>query len=60
MNNLSRFPQPIELNLQQWNSYTPIELTGHVEFPVSASALPADPAGHGFYWFQLSRTEENA
>ena len=23
VNNLSRFPQPIELNLQHWNGYTP-------------------------------------
>ncbi|OOK64460.1 maltose alpha-D-glucosyltransferase domain protein [Mycobacterium kansasii] len=61
VNNLSRFPQPIELNLQQWNSYTPIELTGHVEFP-RIGHLPylLTLPGHGFYWFQLSRTEENA
>src|SRR2546429_4793166 len=25
VNNLSRFPQPIELNLQHWAGYTPIE-----------------------------------
>ncbi|OOK63617.1 maltose alpha-D-glucosyltransferase domain protein [Mycobacterium kansasii] len=51
-----RFPQPIELNLQQWNSYTPIELTGHVEFP-RIGHLPylLTLPGHGFYWFQLSR-----
>ena len=28
VNNLSRFPQPIELNLQHWNGYTPVEMTG--------------------------------
>ena len=33
VNNLSRFPQPIELNLQNWNGYTPVEMTGYVEFP---------------------------
>ena len=33
VNNLSRFPQPIELSLQHWNGYTPIEMTGYVEFP---------------------------
>ena len=33
VNNLSRFPQPIELNLQHWNGYTPVEMTGYVEFP---------------------------
>jgi maltose alpha-D-glucosyltransferase/alpha-amylase len=59
VNNLSRFPQPIELNLQQWNSYTPIELTGQVEFP-RIGRLPylLTLPGHGFYWFQLSASEE--
>ena len=33
VNNLSRFPQPIELNLQQWNTYVPVEMTGYVAFP---------------------------
>src|SRR3712207_6026118 len=33
VNNLSRFPQPIELHLQHWAGYTPVELTGHVNFP---------------------------
>ncbi|WP_247649514.1 maltose alpha-D-glucosyltransferase [Mycobacterium ulcerans] len=59
VNNLSRFPQPIELNLQQWNSYTPVELTGQVEFP-KIGHLPylLTLPGHGFYWFQLSASEE--
>jgi maltose alpha-D-glucosyltransferase/alpha-amylase len=60
VNNLSRFPQPIELNLQQWNDYTPVELTGQVHFPRIGNlpyllTLP----GHGFYWFQLSESEES-
>ena len=33
INNLSSFPQPIELELQTWNGYTPAELTGRVHFP---------------------------
>ena len=59
VNNLSRFPQPIELNLQQWNGYTPVELTGQVEFP-RIGHLPylLTLPGHGFYWFQLSVSEE--
>jgi maltose alpha-D-glucosyltransferase/alpha-amylase len=59
VNNLSRFPQPIELNLQQWAGSTPIELTGRVPFP-SVGQLPylLTLPGHGFYWFQLVRTEE--
>jgi maltose alpha-D-glucosyltransferase/alpha-amylase len=59
VNNLSRFPQPIELNLQHWNSYTPVELTGHVPFP-RIGQLPylLTLPGHGFYWFRLCPSEE--
>jgi maltose alpha-D-glucosyltransferase/alpha-amylase len=61
VNNLSRFPQPIELNLQQWAGYTPVELTGHVQFP-NVGQLPylLTLAGHGFYWFQLSAPAEQS
>ncbi|NJC73304.1 maltose alpha-D-glucosyltransferase [Planosporangium thailandense] len=60
VNNLSRFPQPIELNLQQWAGYRPIELTGRVPFP-RIGQLPylLTLPGHGFYWFQLCGPEEN-
>jgi maltose alpha-D-glucosyltransferase/alpha-amylase len=53
VNNLSRFPQPVELDLR------PIELTGRVEFP-QIGVLPymLTLAGHGFYWFELSRPVE--
>jgi maltose alpha-D-glucosyltransferase/alpha-amylase len=59
VNNLSRFPQPIELNLQHWNDYTPVELTGQVKFP-HIGHLPylLTLPGHGFYWFQLSASGE--
>ncbi|WP_433204944.1 maltose alpha-D-glucosyltransferase [Dactylosporangium sp. CS-047395] len=61
VNNLSRFPQPIELNLQNWAGYTPIELTGHVQFP-NIGQLPylLTLPGHGFYWFQLSAPVEQS
>ncbi|WP_433045456.1 maltose alpha-D-glucosyltransferase [Dactylosporangium sp. CS-033363] len=61
VNNLSRFPQPIELNLQNWAGYTPIELTGHVQFP-NVGQLPylLTLPGHGFYWFQLSAPVEQS
>jgi maltose alpha-D-glucosyltransferase/alpha-amylase len=59
VNNLSRFPQPIELNLQAWAGYTPIELTGRVRFP-RVGQLPylLTLPGHGFYWFQLHGPSE--
>jgi maltose alpha-D-glucosyltransferase/alpha-amylase len=58
VNNLSRFPQPIELQLQQWSSWTPVELTGHVHFP-RIGQLPylLTLPGHGFYWFRLHAEE---
>ncbi|MDQ2625597.1 MAG: alpha-glucosidase C-terminal domain-containing protein, partial [Actinomycetota bacterium] len=60
VNNLSRFPQPIELNLQHWDGHTPVELTGSVEFP-PIGRLPylLTLPGHGFYWFQLCEPKEN-
>jgi maltose alpha-D-glucosyltransferase/alpha-amylase len=56
VNNLSRFPQPVELDLRQFDGYMPIELTGRVEFP-EIGVLPymLTLAGHGFYWFELSK-----
>jgi maltose alpha-D-glucosyltransferase / alpha-amylase len=56
VNNLSRFPQPVELDLRRFEGYTPIELTGRVEFP-QIGVLPymLTLAGHGFYWFELSK-----
>jgi maltose alpha-D-glucosyltransferase / alpha-amylase len=58
VNNLSRFPQPMELNLQAWAGRTPVELTGRVAFP-RIGQLPylLTLPGHAFYWFQLSTVE---
>jgi maltose alpha-D-glucosyltransferase / alpha-amylase len=54
VNNLSRFPQPCELMLEQLAGKVPIELTGRVRFP-PIGELPyfVTLAGHGFYWFEL-------
>src|SRR5690606_3103140 len=59
VNNLSRFPQPIELSLQDWVGYTPVELTGRVTFP-RIGQLPylLTLPGHSFYWFRLNPPEE--
>jgi maltose alpha-D-glucosyltransferase/alpha-amylase len=59
VNNLSRFPQPVELDLRQFDGFTPIELTGRVEFP-QIGVLPymLTLAGHGFYWFELAKPPE--
>jgi maltose alpha-D-glucosyltransferase/alpha-amylase len=60
VNNLSRFPQPVELNLSDHAGCQPVELTGGVRFP-AIGELPylLTLPGHGFYWFQIqSDTEE--
>ncbi|APU13570.1 MULTISPECIES: maltose alpha-D-glucosyltransferase [Actinoalloteichus] len=58
VNNLSRFPQPVELDLSEYAGAQPIELTGGVTFP-TVGELPymLTLPGHGFYWFALHRTE---
>ncbi len=54
VNNLSRFPQPVELDLRRFKGVTPVECMGGVTFPPigDLSYLLTLP-GHGFYWFIL-------
>ncbi|MBX5447321.1 MAG: maltose alpha-D-glucosyltransferase [Acidothermus cellulolyticus] len=54
VNNLSRFPQPVELDLRRYEGVVPIEMTGGVPFP-RIGELPylLTLPGHGFYWFML-------
>jgi maltose alpha-D-glucosyltransferase/alpha-amylase len=54
VNNLSRFPQPCELMLEQLSGKVPIELTGRIPFP-PIGELPyfVTLAPYGFYWFEL-------
>ena len=49
----------MQLDLRQFEGYTPIELTGRVEFP-QIGVLPymLTLAGHGFYWFELAKPPE--
>ena len=58
VNNLSRFPQPVELDLQRYEGMVPVELTGLVHFP-KAGQLPylLSLPGHGFMWFGLQPEE---
>ncbi len=59
VNNLSRFPQPVELDLRRFEGFTPIELTGRVHFPrIGELPFLLTLPGHGFYWFQIQQTEE--
>ena len=44
VNNLSRFPQPVELDLRRWEGYVPVELLGGVPFPRDRrAAVSPDP-----------------
>jgi maltose alpha-D-glucosyltransferase/alpha-amylase len=54
VNNLSRFPQPVELDLRRFNGQRPVELLGRVQFP-RIGELPylLTLAPHGFYWFTV-------
>jgi maltose alpha-D-glucosyltransferase/alpha-amylase len=55
VNNMSRFPQPVELDLSEWRGAVPHELTGGVPFP-AIGELPylLTLPGHGFYWFSIT------
>jgi len=54
VNNLSRFAQPVELDLSEFEGWTPVELFGETPFPTVGSLpymLSFGP--HGFMWFRL-------
>jgi maltose alpha-D-glucosyltransferase / alpha-amylase len=54
VNNMSRFPQPVELDLSEYRGSVPVELTGGVRFPpIGELAYLLTLPGHGFYWFQI-------
>ncbi|TMR13099.1 maltose alpha-D-glucosyltransferase [Nonomuraea turkmeniaca] len=58
VNNLSKFPQPVELDLRRFEGLIPVEARGGVPFP-PIGELPylLTLPGHGFYWFALKRPE---
>jgi maltose alpha-D-glucosyltransferase/alpha-amylase len=60
VNNLSRFPQPVELDLRRFMGVTPIECMGGVTFPpIGELSYLLTLPGHGFYWFQLPPPRED-
>jgi maltose alpha-D-glucosyltransferase/alpha-amylase len=59
VNNLSRFPQPVELDLRRFRGVTPVECMGGVSFPpIGELSYLLTLPGHGFYWFQLPPPRE--
>ena len=59
VNNLSKFAQPVELDLRRFEGMIPIELLGGVPFP-RIGELPylLTLGGYGFYWFRLTSRDE--
>ena len=59
VNNLSRFPQPVELDLRRFEGLVPVELLGGVPFP-AIGELPylLTLGGYGFYWFRLTAADD--
>lgn len=52
--NLSRFVQPVELDLSEFRGWTPVELIGRTDFPMIGDLpyfLTMGP--HSFVWFKL-------
>jgi maltose alpha-D-glucosyltransferase/alpha-amylase len=52
--NLSRFAQPLELDLRSYRDLTPVEIFGRTAFrPIGDAPYPLTLAPHAFYWFSL-------
>jgi maltose alpha-D-glucosyltransferase/alpha-amylase len=52
--NLSRFAQPVSLDLSQCKDWVPVEMFGHIEFPpIAEQPYFMTIAPHTFYWFVL-------
>jgi maltose alpha-D-glucosyltransferase/alpha-amylase len=57
VNNLSRFAQPVKLDLSRFIGCTPVELMGNTAFPpVEQVPYFLSIGPHGFLWFKLVRT----
>ena len=61
VNNLSRYTQPIELDLSEYNGFMPIEPFGNTNFP-KIGELPyfITVGPHNFYWFKLEAVTQEA
>ncbi|MCC6366225.1 MAG: putative maltokinase [Bryobacterales bacterium] len=57
--NLSRFAQPVELDLSELEGLKPVEMLGYVDFPViTKRPYPLTLGPYGFLWFELQRVQE--
>jgi maltose alpha-D-glucosyltransferase/alpha-amylase len=57
--NLSQFAQPVELDIAEFEGFTPVEMLGKTRFPAVRAGAPYQLAlaPFGFYWFQLERLD---
>ncbi len=59
--NLSRFAQPAQLDLGDYNGMVPVEMLGYVEFPtISKQPYSVTLAPYGFLWLELHPAPEDA
>ncbi|MEO8028425.1 MAG: maltose alpha-D-glucosyltransferase, partial [Bryobacteraceae bacterium] len=59
--NLSRFAQPVALDLQAFRGMRPVEMLGYVEFPmIGEQPYPLSLAPYGFLWFELQKVATEA
>ncbi len=57
--NLSRFAQPVELDLAAYAGMVPIEMLGYVEFPrIRTGPYPLTLGPYGFLWMELQPSPE--
>ncbi len=57
--NLSRFAQAVELDLEEFEGYIPIEVFSRNNFPIIQKqpyVLTLGP--HGYFWFELKKSQE--
>ncbi|MBT9329496.1 maltose alpha-D-glucosyltransferase [Paracidobacterium acidisoli] len=57
--NLSRFAQPVQLDLAEFDGMVPVEMLGYVEFPaITKQPYPLTLAPYGFLWLELQPSRE--
>jgi maltose alpha-D-glucosyltransferase/alpha-amylase len=59
--NLSRFAQPAQLDLAEYEGMVPVEMLGYVEFPaISHQPYAVTLAPYGFLWLELHPSPDTA
>ena len=57
--NLSRFAQPVTLDLSEFDGMTPVEMLGYVEFPaITKAPYHVTLSSYGFFWLELQTSPD--